>query len=211
MQPMLPKHNPDPNPQSKGRYGFEITSVDISKALYVVQDVLVPEYLLGANEPLAIRLTNYAIKIWVWDVGNIEERVSATFMVVGDNHRCNFSEKGLMVRRHLGTVFEEGYALHLLHLVKIPEIPKQEPVVERSKEEIFIDLVKREADGIELTYAGRHSDCHKFKWVMPRGGNATLMSGFAILEHLGLKPIIVDTDWIEEKTTILFYLYHKDW
>jgi hypothetical protein len=169
------------SPQKAPKFGVKIIYGTLSKADGIIQTMLVPEYFLGGSKPLVIRLQNHDIQLWMWDY---RERVSAKFAVLLDGLEYDFSDEGLMVSNHLGTVFtEDGNALHVVRLMEIytptdplgailtmdgnytidgdllidnrPDLLKSKV---KSKEEAFIDLVKNGADGIELVYAGKYRD-----------------------------------------------------
>lgn len=93
---------------------LQIRMVEVPISITPVK-VLAPEYLMGADKPLAIRLKEDGkkIQIWGWD----QPLVSMAFMVIKDNSRVVIRPDGLRLRRHFGTVFDnDGKALHLLHL-----------------------------------------------------------------------------------------------
>lgn len=99
--------------------------IDIPIVIGEVVEARVPEYLLGSNGPLAIRLdpSESKIQIWTWDHRKL---VRGLFLMLGDNATFRFGIDGIRLRRHFGTVFGlfkkrygiRGNAIHLYSLYK---------------------------------------------------------------------------------------------
>lgn len=103
-----------------------IRKIVIPIEIGLVTEVEVPQYLTGADRPLAIRidLSESNIEIWAW---NTPPLVKAPFLMLSDNKSYTFD--GITMRRHFGTVFGlfkqrygiEGNVIHLLSLYRQPE------------------------------------------------------------------------------------------
>ena len=101
--------------------------IEIPIVIGSVIEIGVPEHLLGANRPLAIRVdpTETNIEIWTWGHSKM---VKGLFLMMGDedSYVFNKDEDGIYMRRHFGTVFglfkkrfgTKGNAIHLFSLYK---------------------------------------------------------------------------------------------
>lgn len=101
--------------------------IEIPIVIGEVVEARVPEYLLGSDGPLAIRVdpSESKIQIWVWDHRKL---VRGLFLMLGDNATFRFDKDkdGIRLRRHFGTVFGlfkkrygiRGNAIHLFSLYK---------------------------------------------------------------------------------------------
>ena len=89
----------------------------------LITEIEVPEYLMEAGKPLAIRVDSSEtnIEIWAWSTPPL---VKAPFLMLGDNTSYTFDD--VRMRRHFGTVFglfeqrygTKGNAIHLLSLYR---------------------------------------------------------------------------------------------
>ena len=97
-----------------------IMKIEMDISYGVPVKVLVPEYLLSADGPLAIRLKGDEKRVQIWAFRR--SLVSVKFMMVEDDTPYTTDERHVMdnitVWRHFGTVFDgDGKAIHLLILV----------------------------------------------------------------------------------------------
>lgn len=223
-------------PQNGNGFEVKIVCDTLNKADGIIQTVLVPEYFLGGNKPLAIRLQDHHIQFWMWDS---RKRASAKFAVLADGYEYDFSDEGLMVSNHMGTVFDDdGNALHVVRLAEMQV--SAEPLgmffmegnytaddgdslmdTKTSFEfkdhaRMLIERIKKELpefDIADITYEGKQLGGHVFKWRFQSAGidtHASLMSGFDKLEKYGLKIKTVDVEWGTKLITISFsYIYEE--
>lgn len=215
-------NNTATSPQTVGPFSVGITTINLSSAIGIVQNVLVPEYFMCTNGPLAMKLFGHEICMWAYQNNKF---VSEPFVVMVDNKKYDFSDQGLMVRRHFGTVFtEDGKALHVGHLSKIMnkkgDISRAifydghhmvtENITPKSKENAFIVEVLRATSGdIRLEYEGPYLDGHRFMWTMQGGGHATSIGSFEKLSEFGLIRKHTDINWVTKVVVVSFF--HKKW
>jgi len=101
------------------------TKIEIPIVIGKVVEVGVPESLVSASGPLAIRVdpTESRIQIWAW---NHSKMVKGLFLMLGDDSTYTFDKDEIRMRRHYGTVFglfkkrygTKGNAIHLFSLYK---------------------------------------------------------------------------------------------
>lgn len=103
------------------------TMIEIPIVIGEVVEIGVPEYLIGSNGPLAIRVDPSESKIQIWAWGH-SKLVKGLFLMLDDNSTFAFDKDkdGIRLRRHFGTVFglfkkrygTKGNAIHLYSLYK---------------------------------------------------------------------------------------------
>lgn len=104
---------------------LKIRKIEIPIAIGSIVEVEVPESLVSADRPLAIRVdpTETNIEIWTWGHPKL---VKGLFLMLGDNSVYTFEKDEIRLRRHFGTVFglfkkrfgTKGNAIHLFNLYK---------------------------------------------------------------------------------------------